>query len=325
MKLFGRKKKEINSDDTKKELTPQMVLLNDSKRIASNFVLTVVSALITLPLFVIVYRYVPDIIIPLGDGLRIDHILTFIVIFIVIRLFVALIRFFLYGLLIIMIFVMFVGQINGRYGFTQMYSSYVDLITFVGTNTVKIPFLPNTKTTIKDADKIIAAIDYHNPKVRDFAVKSSLNYFTKEKYNEKFRNVVKYFSVFKTLSKWQYVNDPLGEDYYAKASESVSLMSGDCDDYSILMAACIKAIGGEVRLVRTLDHLYPEVKVCNKKNFPAIIGLIKRQLFYKESLGGRIYFHTDEYDNIWLNFDYTEIYPGGKYMTFDIVGVLEIL
>jgi hypothetical protein len=325
MKLFGRKKKEIKSNSTEKELTPQMVLVNDSKRIASSFILTVVSALITLPLFVIVYRYVPDIIIPIGEGLRIDHILTFVAIFAVIRLFVALIRFFLYGLLIMMLFVMIVGQISGKYGFTKVFSDYVDLISFVGTNPIKIPFLASNKTTIKDADKILAAIDYRNPTVRDFAVSSSLQYFAKAKYDEKFRNVVKYFSVFKTLSKWQYVNDPKGDDYFAKASESVKLMSGDCDDYTILMAASIKAIGGEVRLVRTLTHLYPEVKVCSKEDFPAIIVLIKRQLFYKESLGGRIYFHSDEFENIWLNFDYTEIYPGGKFMSEEIVGILEIL
>lgn len=324
MKLFVRKKKENKAEVNEKELSPQMVLVNDSKRIASSFVLTVVSALITLPLFVIAYRYVPDIIVPIGKGLRIDHILTFVVIFTVIRLFVALIRFFLYGLLILMLFVMLVGQITGKYGFTTMYANYIDLITFVGNNPVKLPFLSNTKTTIKDAEKILAAIDYTNPVVRDFAVKSSQEYFSKAKFDDKYRHVIKYFSIFKTLSKWQYVNDPKGEDYYAKASESVKLLSGDCDDYSILMAACIRAIGGEVRLVRTMNHLYPEVKVCHKDDFPAIIVLIKRQLFYKESLGGRIYFHTDEFDNIWLNFDYTDIYPGAKYMSNDIVGILEI-
>ena len=44
---------------------------------------------------------------------------------------------------------------------------------------------------------------------------------------------------------WVYVNDPAGTDYYAKASESLRLLRGDCDDYAILMASLIESIGGD--------------------------------------------------------------------------------
>lgn len=302
-------------------VTASHEILDDSKRILSNFILTIVSALLTIPLFIIVFRYLPDIVI---DGFRIDHILALVIIFAVIRTTVYFIRFFLYGLLIVLFVVLVVGQFVGKFGFTDMYRNYIDLISYVGSNPIKIPFFPNIKTTIPDSEKIVEAIDYYNPVVRTFAVKSSQKYFSNYKTDYKYNKVVKYFSIFKKMSSWKYVADPIGEEYFAKASESVGLMSGDCDDYSILMAALIKVIGGEVRLVRTTTHIYPEVKVCSSADFPGIINLIKNKLFFKESLGERIYYHLDDWDNIWLNFDYTNSYPGSEFMSDEIIGILEI-
>jgi hypothetical protein len=299
-------------------------LLDDSKHILSSFVLTIIAAVVTIPLFIMLYRYVPDIIIPIGKGLRIDHVLAMTLIFVILRVAAYFVRYFLYGASIVLIIVLIIGQIVGGFGFTNVYSKYRDLITYVGSNPIKIPFLSNTKTTISNADSIIQAIDYENAGVRDFAVSSSKKYFTNSKFDLNFRHIVQYFSIFRVMSSWNYVSDPIGEDYYAKASESVKLMSGDCDDYSILMAACIKAVGGEVRLIRTPNHMYPEVKVCSYEYFPQIIDLIKNRLFFKESLGERIYYHLDEWNNIWLNFDYTNIYPGGAFMSDDILGILVI-
>jgi ABC-type multidrug transport system fused ATPase/permease subunit len=306
------------------EKSPGKELLDDSKRIMSSFILTIISALVTIPLFIILYRYVPDIIIPAAKGIRIDHILTIIVLFTVIRVAAYFIRFFLYGASAMVVVLMIVGQIVGGFGFTDVYKKYMDLITYVGSNPIKISFLGSAKSGIPDSERILRAINYEDPVVRDFAVSSSRRYFADKEYNLRLRHVVKYFSIFKVMSAWDYVHDPKWEEYLSSASESIPLMAGDCDDYAILMAACIKAIGGEVRLVRTMDHLYPEVKVCTYEDFPEIIDLIKNRLFFKESLGNRIYYHLDEWNNIWLNFDYTNIYPGSEFMSNDIIGILEI-
>ena len=40
-----------------------------------------VALFMTLPLFIIVYPFVPTMILPFGSGVRIDHLLTFILIF----------------------------------------------------------------------------------------------------------------------------------------------------------------------------------------------------------------------------------------------------
>ena len=48
------------------------------------------------------------------------------------------------------------------------------------------------------------------------------------------------------FKNWKYVNDPTGAEYVASASESIEgNLAGDCDDFAILIASCIMAIGGD--------------------------------------------------------------------------------
>ncbi|MBQ0155174.1 MAG: transglutaminase domain-containing protein, partial [Bacteroidales bacterium] len=69
-------------------------------------------------------------------------------------------------------------------------------------------------------------------------------------------------------SKWSYINDPVGHEYLAKASETIgSELTGDCDDFATLIAACILSIGGEVRVTTAFGpeggHAYTEVEVSH--------------------------------------------------------------
>jgi hypothetical protein len=201
---------------------------------------------------------------------------------------------------------------------------YQDLISFVESNPVKIPFLRDEKMTIRNSRQIREAIDFRNPEVRNYAVAISRANFTDPALYREYGNVIRYFSIFSEVVKWNYIPDPVGEEYYAKASESMQHLSGDCDDYSILMAACIKAVGGHVRLVHTKNHLYPEVRICHARDFDKITNLIKRKLYLKESLGGTIYYRIDREDYVWLNFDYTSRYPGGPFMAEAVLGLLVI-
>lgn len=100
--------------------------------------------------------------------------------------------------------------------------------------------------------------------------------------------------------------------------------SGDCDDYSILMAACILAIRGVPRLIHTNDHMYPELLVGNRDQMKRINELIQRKLFSEENDGASLHFHIDEQDRVWLNLDYTKHYPGGPFMDEAVLGVLEL-
>lgn len=290
----------------------------------SSLALFILSLLLTIPVFVVVYRYVPDVKVDIGKVIRLDHILTFLLILFVIRMLVSVFRKIVLGILVATLIVLGINEMRHQYGFSALYLDYMDMLTYVQDNPMKLPFLKGVKMTVRNANEIRAAVDYQNPKVRDFAVKASKEYFSKPELLQRYGPVIRYFSIFKVINDWEYIPDPKGEEYYAKASESVDLMAGDCDDHAILISACIKAIGGEPRIVHTDRHLYPEVKICHEKDFPEIINLIKRDLFYKESMGESIYFHRDDEGFIWLNFDYTGDYPGAPFMDTNVIGILEL-
>jgi len=48
--------------------------------------------------------------------------------------------------------------------------------------------------------------------------------------------------------EWRYVNDPRGRDYFASARETIDNgYVGDCDDFAIVLASMVTAVGGEAR------------------------------------------------------------------------------
>ena len=160
--------------------------------------------------------------------------------------------------------------------------------------------------------------------VRQYSLKAATKNFSKQQKGKGWQ-YVQYFSIYKEIdSKWKYVSDPVHRDYIAPAEESLGTFCGDCDDYSVLMAACITSIGGTVRLVRTETHVYPELKIENKEDYKLVKNLIRNQLFSKVARKKKIYCHEDGYGDIWINLDYTDHYPGAKFLADDVISVLEI-
>jgi hypothetical protein len=90
------------------------------------------------------------------------------------------------------------------------------------------------------------------------------------------------------------------------------------------MAACIRAIRGTPRLIHTGGHIYPEMIIGKKSELEAANYLIKEVLFVQESKNKEIHYHIDERGQIWLNLDYTARYPGGPFMSEEILGALTL-
>ena len=90
------------------------------------------------------------------------------------------------------------------------------------------------------------------------------------------------------------------------------------------MAAAVRSIGGTPRLIHTKGHIYPEILIGNRSDLEAVNYLIKNILFEKESYGKSLHYHIDERDQIWLNLDYTAKYPGGPFMSEEILGALTL-
>ncbi|MCB0478409.1 MAG: hypothetical protein KDC84_09615 [Crocinitomicaceae bacterium] len=296
----------------------------------SILMISLITAFITLPVFIIVYRYVPKLELPIGDGFRLDHILTFILIFSLVFIFVRTFRFYIYIIAIIGLIGMTFTNFTGMYTMGDLVHDYKELLFDLSKETVKSKG-ENVSPDVEIELELREAIDYTNPVVREYAVNNAVKNFKDQEGLASNYKLIQYFSVFKEIvNGWEYVNDPSGEDYYSKASETINLLQadgkfkGDCDDYSILMAACIKAIGGEVRLVRAtiksdngeeVGHLYPEVKVGTEKDMKEINYLIKTVLFPSEASGKELHYYLDPKGYIWLNFDYNDFYPGGRYQT----------
>ncbi|HPH99130.1 MAG TPA: transglutaminase domain-containing protein, partial [Chitinophagaceae bacterium] len=95
---------------------------------------------------------------------------------------------------------------------------------------------------------------------------------------------------------------------------------GDCDDHSILMASAMGSIGARSRIILIKGHAYPELFIGDKKAFDHFKQAVV-QLFQAYTIKNIFYHaHDNEY---WINLDYTEHYPGGRYMNGEVYAVIE--
>jgi len=64
--------------------------------------------------------------------------------------------------------------------------------------------------------------------------------------------------------------------------------------------------------------------IGNSNDLETVVYLIKEVLFQNETKGKEIHYHIDERGQIWLNLDYTAKYPGGPFMSQEILGALTL-
>ncbi|MCX2739071.1 transglutaminase [Pontibacter anaerobius] len=227
-----------------------------------------------------------------------------------------------------LIVLMFIG-ILGMFAFNStfkaqtfegMYDDYNAMLVNMTSNPHKVSYFKPVRGTYFQNQRVKSAMQPTHPNVRAFAVENSTRYFHDE-YYRKFGKLTRYFSLFKHIRQsWRYVNDPLGMDYYSPPTESMQLLAGDCDDYSILMASAIMSIGGEARVVISPNHMYTEVKLGHVDDLEKVSYAV-RTLFPDEVAGGKIHFHETGED-LWMNFDYTAEHPGGPFLEPELYSVI---
>jgi hypothetical protein len=213
----------------------------------------------------------------------------------------------------------------GNYGFSSVFEDYNSMVYSMSDNPHPQDIIIAKLLPFPNKTKILNAIEYENPKVRNFAIMATTKHFKDLKGYSDYRTIIQCFAVFKEINRrWNYVSDPKEGDYIATASESLLYFSGDCDDHSILMAASVRAIGGTPRLIHTKGHIYPEILIGNRNDLEKINYLIKNVLFVAESHKKQLHYHIDERDQVWLNLDYTATYPGGPFLSEEILGALTL-
>ena len=286
-----------------------------------DIIIFVFNILISIPAFIIAHQNL----IELNWILNLDRILLFLSILVITQLILRLLRTIIIICIIFYILILFYGTLSGNYGFESVYEDYDSMIYTMSDNPNPQDIIISKLLPFPNKTQILNAIEYQDPKVRNFAVMAiNKNFKNVRGYND-YRTIIQCFAVFKEInSRWNYVSDPKDGDYIASASESLEYLSGDCDDHSILMAACVRAIGGTPRLIHTKGHIYPEILIGSMKDLETVNFLIKYKLFEKESYGKQLHYHIDERNQIWLNLDYTAKYPGGPFMSEEILGALTL-
>ena len=305
--------------------------------LVTRVVIALVAAVLAFPVYVFIYKYMPVIRLPFSN-IRIDHFITFIPVYAVVLYLALRIRVLLIYLILGGMTLLLLSGMIGIYGFGDLYQDYKTTVYNLREGAKVFYFEKEGVEVFPNASRFQEAINYQNKSVRDYSVNIAVKWF-KEYNSSGNRKVIHYFSIFKEIrANWLYVFDPEDSEFYSLASETIKLLNsdgkfkGDCDDYSILMAACIKAVGGKVRLVRTriqrggetVGHVYPEVMVGNVKDLENINYLIRTVLFEKENSGKPIFYCEDPDGSVWLNFDYNDFYPGGMFASKIRIATLEI-
>jgi hypothetical protein len=284
-------------------------------------IIFVLNILIAIPVFIVMHQNL----INLDWFFNADRIILFLLIIVVIQLILRLLRTLIIFLIILYLIVLFYGTLFGDYGFNSVFEDYNSMMYTMSDNPNPQDIIIAKLLPFPNKSKIISAIEFQNPKVRNFAIMATSKNFKNIKGYSDYRTIIQCFAVFKEINRrWNYVNDPKDADYIASASESLLYFSGDCDDHSVLMAASIRAIGGTPRLIHTKGHIYPEILIGSLNDLESVNYLIKNELFVKESYKKQLHYHIDERGQVWLNLDYTAIYPGGPFLSEEILGALTL-
>jgi hypothetical protein len=282
-------------------------------------IIFILNILIAIPLFIIVHQ---NLINP-NWVFNIDRVVLFVLIIVLIQLMLRFLRTIILICILLYVMVLLYGSTIGNYGFNSVYEDYNSIMYSMSDNPYPQDIIIAKLLPFPNKSKIISAIEYQNPKIRNFAVMATSKHFKNIKGYSDYRTIIQCFAVFKEInSRWNYVSDPKNDDYIASATESLDYFSGDCDDHSILMAASVKAIGGTPRLIHTKGHIYPEILIGSPKDLEKVNFLIKNILFANESHGKQLHYHVDERGQIWMNLDYTASYPGGPFLSEEILGAL---
>lgn len=299
-----------------------LLKLQDKLRVKKpwdSIIIFVLNILIAIPVFIIIHQNIVDPEWPI----HIDRILIFITLVVAIQLVLRLLKNILIICIALYLVTLLYGSVFGNYGFNAVYEDYRSMIYGMADNPNPQDIIISRLLPFPNKGKIIDAVDYDTPDVRNFALMATTKHFRDVKGYRQQRLMIQCFAVFKEVrNRWNYVNDPKGREYIANASESLEHFSGDCDDHAILMAACVRAIGGTPRIIHTGGHLYPEMLVGTKAELETANYLIKEVLFVEESRGKEVHYHIDERGQVWLNLDYTATFPGGPFMSEEILGAL---
>jgi len=159
------------------------------------------------------------------------------------------------------------------------------------------------------------AVDYLDPTTRNFFLR-----LIKHEHGGSY-SIAQICDIYDyCYSHWTYVSDPDQHEYIASASDSIDNdLHGDCEDFAVLMAAGIKAIGGTSWIIVQRQgndgHAFTQVYVASSDEY--LQTYIRPYLYDRYDLKPGNLWGTDLLEKglgVWLNLDYTGPRPGSPFL-----------
>lgn len=290
-----------------------------------HFLLNLLSLLTMIPLAPYINRFLP----PVEIGAwNLDLILSLIISFLFTRLLLWIFKPLIIPAFVLICGVLLFNLFTRHYSFDNVYQDYKGMVLHNWVTREEkqqdlLSFSPQKveSSRSKLVNGIREKIQYKDSIVRNFSVKHSLDYF--DEYLPKYGLQVRLLSLFKYINEnFKYVSDAKRDEYFATPRETIlNGLGGDCDDHSLLMASCLKSIGGVTRIVIIKGHAYPELFCGDKEGFEQMKSAIVH-LFTNPPVEA-LYYHEND-GQYWINLDYSAHHPGGPYLNDDVVAVIDL-
>jgi len=294
------------SGETKKEKVPENI--EEEPSLFSSLIIFVLGLLISIPAFILLNKYIPD----LDWKFNADRILLFGAILLVIHILLKAFRtLVLIGAVISMIWLAY-GSIFGEYGYGGVYRDYNVMISKMNSSPIEISIDKFNLKDFKDKQEVKLAVDSSMIEVKTYVNKIATTTRKMYKTKEEYKTLIQCLHVYKHIvDGWKEVSDPEDIVLYFDAKKTLKSLSGDTEDYAILVASCISSIGGKVRLVKTDDDIYPEIKIGKDSDVDPIYEDVIKKMFESELYGKHFYYHKDDDKSIWIKLGKDSKYPGG--------------
>lgn len=300
-----------------------MRFANPRQRRLSDLFVNMAALLTIIPLAPLINRYLPPIMV---GGWNLDLAVSILLAFLLVMGVIKIFRPLIVPAFLLVSLVLVYNLFTDAYTFPDVIRDYKNMVVNNWTQKdqkEKDLYLVNTifQSRLQTlGNQMKAKVDNHDSLVRNFAVQHSLEHF--DEYYPKYGQWVRILSLFKHInSNFKYVTDANRDEYFATARETITNgLGGDCDDHSILMAATIRAIGGNCRIVLTRTHAYPELQCPDKESLTLLKESILN-LFGDQNIKELSYhIRNGQY---WVNLDYTAPYPGGPYLSDTAYAIVE--
>ncbi|HEU4497642.1 MAG TPA: transglutaminase, partial [Flavobacterium sp.] len=138
-----------------------------------NVIIFMLNILIAVPLFIIIHQNIID-----PDWyFQIDRILLFIALLAIIQLVLRLLRTVIIVCIALYLIALVFGSLFGDYGFNSVFEDYRSMVYAMSEDPNPQDLIISKLLPFPNKSKILSAIEYDNPKVRNFALLATTKHF----------------------------------------------------------------------------------------------------------------------------------------------------